>query len=908
MSYEALLSAQHNHPALYTARYGELESAHGGDRARSDALHTMQKIQVHDEDTLGSGSGSGISDISALENETDTLGRAIMQHERDARRLRDVLHADQPPLVKTRARPRVADIMARQERQEIVTSSRHQDRVGSSGSNDSEPPLNIPREWGVRARSHRGWMRKIREPSEADIQLPQVEDAVKSHLTPDEDAIAPHRTAYSGDDYWSSPSDDRLPAVEDTPPSMNRHRTSSQPSSLRHMNTTLRHIMDSEDQDFSELSLLASTPAVTRTRKTLGSLAGREVESIEQKERVDRGLQQLSARLTSNRSRRRRSRDGAMSPTAGTAGVTTTDVYEPRPVTAPPANIRPGVTHRRSLIGNKENIPVNGRTGTQYKGSETVTITDRTAQAVTFKQPQRPGHARNDSMKLLQRLARVSSMSPSPKGSSSNDPAVRSEQDPSHQRPNTSHSDLPVDRNMLRSGLHGNNDKTDARRFRTRSLGDQYDQNQFAAMRASDQHEDDELPTPVDEADELHQVSLRNARDKPVNVKENQGSTMARSTDVRPLLRATDSTILRAFGTPSGEAALEGPNPHDSDPAHVGDTKSMSNRPRSALEDIMREARENPGGPFGDNTMQSLEDIAHPNLDVTDTTLTLDASANATSGEAEVIKLGGPLTQAERERRNEDLVIDGMDRHLRAASSNIQDVSRGLRRVENRVDNANTEPAEPALVSTAEPPKTVKPISATPTWCTKCEICGGSYRSVWRALFGEILYVFYHDDPSARFGIRLTWLGVLVPTFLLWYLAEYILCSYYCHPKYAKSMVGFGVDPDAPRWPFVVPTLTFRPLRPVWRPVVNWLEPMYTAAFNLVIGTPEEPWVHPEMQVSKGTPGYKSLGDWREKRAWQTKWTGSIASSTLAAAARVTRSFVDAVDEIGLMGDDEWLT
>lgn len=45
-------------------------------------------------------------------------------------------------------------------------------------------------------------------------------------------------------------------------------------------------------------------------------------------------------------------------------------------------------------------------------------------------------------------------------------------------------------------------------------------------------------------------------------------------------------------------------------------------------------------------------------------------------------------------------------------------------------------------------------------------------------------------------------------------------CSdYYCHPLYATHMVGYGVDPDAPRIPFVTLTIATRPFKPLYEPL-----------------------------------------------------------------------------------------
>ena len=49
----------------------------------------------------------------------------------------------------------------------------------------------------------------------------------------------------------------------------------------------------------------------------------------------------------------------------------------------------------------------------------------------------------------------------------------------------------------------------------------------------------------------------------------------------------------------------------------------------------------------------------------------------------------------------------------------------------------------------------------------------------------------------------------------------------------------------------------------------------------------------------------------RSSQSWSSGWKGKAASKAAAAAARVTRSFVDAVDSMDYLGermnDDEWL-
>lgn len=34
-------------------------------------------------------------------------------------------------------------------------------------------------------------------------------------------------------------------------------------------------------------------------------------------------------------------------------------------------------------------------------------------------------------------------------------------------------------------------------------------------------------------------------------------------------------------------------------------------------------------------------------------------------------------------------------------------------------------------------------------------------------------------------------------------------------------MSGYGINPDAPEFPLVIPTMLLRPFRPLWRPLLN---------------------------------------------------------------------------------------
>jgi hypothetical protein len=885
MNYEAQLFTQHHRSRLVTERHGNTAAT------RPESQHpreTMQKVQAHDDETLGSGSSNAGTNVLS-NTETDTIGREIMQHERDARRIRNATRRDPQPVLKTRPRPRISDLIARREREEGLASEQQQQhvRTGSTGSNDSNPPLNVPRDWGTRAKSHKGWMRKIREPSEGNINVGR-----RGLLTPEEEETdARPRTSYASDNVWSQ-GDENAISMENTPPSMRRKRPNSQPPTLRDANATLRHIIDSEDQGFSQLSLLASTPAAITSTRRSNDAPRHTMDRVEHYNTTNSRQDFLSERSPNRNTTHSRDRETAIYSTE-TRGITQPNDSD-RPTTTSLAEARAArMARRRGLIGNKENVPVNNTYTSSYKASETVTISDRTARAVTFKQQQRPSQARSGSLHLLQRLA--TSMSPSPVASSSE-----------AARPNVDEPP-PREQQLVSREHRADNDPTSS---------DQSTSNRPWRYRSSAREEGERRSKPN------HTAPAREARIEELDSNETPVPKDRLLDDKTPVMTGAwvDTPALPKDARPSlpsnrsAPAGVSAQTSRDALPekAPIVESKRAghSDRPKSALEDIVRDARRDPDGQFGDATIQSLEDIIHPNADPTDTTLASDIGAAATKEDAIEKPDNGrpPLTQAEKDRREEDLAIEAMNRHLRAARTSIKDADRGLQRVENKWESTSNTEVLPVKTTTPAPAPKQIVVKTNRDWKTACEHCGGSYNSVWSGLWTEFRSNFYYYDDSAMLGVRPTWLGILTLLWALWNALENLLCMYYCHPLYAEYMVGFGVNPDAPEYPFVIPTLLFRPLRPVWKPVLQWLEASFTAGFHAVFGGPPQRDVDAEYRRWQAAFPNK-----RVDPAWTSGWGGKIAATTATAAttaaARVTGSFVDAVDEMGygFMHEDEFL-
>ena len=706
----------------------------------------------------------------------------------------------------------------------------------------------------------------------------------KDLLTPEEEVDKPRRTSYGSDNIWNR-EDERALASENTPPSMKRARPSVPTATARESNSTLRHILDSEDHDFGELSLLTSTPATTKPDRN--GLVRVSSEGAGRYNTTSYRQDLLAERSPNRRSTLARKREEALDLDDQRTRPRRENV--PRSTTSSYAEAR--LARRSGLISNKENLPADDARDVPSKANETVTISERTARAVTFKQHQRPSQARNNSLGLLQRLA--TSLSP-------NSSKVSSEAVTSSGNEPMSREENNAIRRRTTENTHTDPAQPVLRRAHGKPSGSQTDEMKPRARLSNN------VPVKSDQGEDSNPNETPAPREMPLNKKTPVVTgawvdTPGPSKDSRPALTSSHTVPDVKFNTSSKDMTLHDKGARDltskdADGAPYGDP----NRPKSVLEEILRDARRDSTGTFGDATIQSLENIVHPNTDPTDTTL---ASDGAHKDANEDLDIGRPLTQAEKDRRQEDLAIEAMNKHLRAARTSIKDADRGLQRVENKWDTTSHAEA-PQPVTTSSKPKQATTVDRD--WKTACEHCGGSYNSLWWGLWTELRSVFYVYDKNSRLGIRITWSGLLVITWLLWYILENILCYNYCHPLYAEYMVGYGVDVDAPVYPFVIPTLLFRPLRPIWKPALKWAGATSMEVFYTVFGEPARPVrrARPVVESWDKMPIRQDAGG-----AWSSAWAGRAASTAVAAADRATRSFVDAVDAMGgeTMNDDEYL-
>jgi len=634
------------------------------------------------------------------------------------------------------------------------------------------------------------------------------------------------------------------------------------------MNTTLRPGADDfEDQDLSAVSLLASTPAPVKYHRKIDELARREIEDLENQAVTTRTLNQID-RTSPNATRRRvsnsRARERALA-----------DAVR-MPTSRPAKSMSPSrIPTRRHLIGsNKENIPVNGDMNGDIKEEHPV-IEKPPAESLA-KSRLRPSHSRNDSMNLLRKLARVSSLSPSP---------ARPATAPDNIVPRERHrsADADKERDEEPRGASVTMEERFQRHREDAKLKDERkEERATSSLPQKVEYDEVEKPQPSAEEMELANANVAGGREE---------------------------TLLDPADEPRAKQNIEEEAQIDTIIERVAHLRP--NYPRSALEAIVREAKATQDAqPFGDSTIQSLEDIVHPELVPADTNLELDIDKLGATKSAGEVDEAGDLTQAERDRRQEDLAMEAMDKHLRTAGTSIKDAQKGLRRVEHKFEENDQDYSRPGYVDGQAKAVLMRATAAaSEKYCTTCGCHEGYHGSAWGALWTEFRSCFYYYEkgpsPLSRHlpNLRFTGLGLAMIICWAWYVCETTLCGIYCHPRYAwEHETAREVDPDAPRWPYVIPTLLFRPFRWLWEPVWQPLVESSGVALHYLAGQ------HPSFQEPVVRPlVMKTVPSAALKRTWSSSVT-HWAASTATVADRVVHSVLDAVDGVGYMWNDEILS
>jgi hypothetical protein len=363
--------------------------------ATHDDVQEMFKHQPENE----SQSGSSSSHFDALEeDDTDDSFSRRMIREMRARNQEGVENARSAhPQAFRKARPRgrgrltlenLERIPVNRDVEELQSSQGSTRSASSGGASTSDPPLNVPREWGRKGKRSSDWLRRIKmDPAQQ---------------TPRPDA--------AGDvDWLQAASDVPIPSAEDSPLSHRGSTRGTPASSLRRQNESRERIQAlelNESLDLTNQSFITSTPAITRNT-ALAEIRQRELDTgLDDSESVY-ATPPIGGSQALNRNQNRLS-------------ITRTKQTTNLATWSHPAEQEIQPTKRTGRVTTSNTVLTNSRPRgppspiSLHKSSHTLGSVDLAITPTIQQSPKRPEHRREDSQDILRRLSRATSGTPSP--------------------------------------------------------------------------------------------------------------------------------------------------------------------------------------------------------------------------------------------------------------------------------------------------------------------------------------------------------------------------------------------------------------------------------------------------------------------------------------------------------------
>ncbi|KAK3167474.1 hypothetical protein OEA41_010601 [Lepraria neglecta] len=690
--------------------------------------------------------------------------------------------------------------------------------AGSLSHRGSDPSVNIPKAWGRKAKPGKDWLNRINSKSGRFTG-----DVPKRHSSGD--PMIPENQERE----WAEPIDDwiaaaaqvPLPSVEEGSSQTALSSRGSTPTTALQRSSSLdqRRQWEVNDDEFTGRSLQVSDSPPIRIRNgTLDRFRDREIENLEKRavttnrlgELREKGSDELLRRRPPSRSaeepgskegndpqdalqRRRPSGRSSLkselrdSDQDNTPEATVEDTGEPIPDT--PVVIYRSKSNDRSAADDKVGV----------KSEETMWTSVR------------PSHERKDSHDLLKRLAKATSESPSPTNDQEKEePLPVKKEEQVKQTPQTSKpsSNLKtpvvtgawVDQTMDNTPQPS---KSNTNVKTPKITGAWVDTPLPTGGRGPP------MPTPedVDYERELSTAKLGATelirRLSPNTITE------------RPKLQ--NQIPLKYSGPPLPKSALE---------EIINNAKSVNpNKPNISSNS---DSEEDPTLHLGDSTIQSLEELIANDTDFS--TLLAPAPPSPEEETSQPSSDPSPASQAltttsttstsAKSSRPADLQSYT---HLLSRLTNLAPSIRASKKQLASLERAVSSPAPNRNQSITQRggDDTCNEAGEFHDFIWPCARCGCPGRptdpdlaslSTLRENLTSItlpiprLWTWRKDDWRPR----LTWLGVL--TFLSWALVwlEFWARANYCHPLYARSMVGYGVDINAPRPPFVLAKVIYR--------------------------------------------------------------------------------------------------
>ncbi|KZF22480.1 hypothetical protein L228DRAFT_260667 [Xylona heveae TC161] len=862
--------------------------------------------------------------VSVLENATDdSIGRALLRNARDERLLGNLKNGTR---IFSRARQRerpslTAENLQRGNRSDstvLPAQGAGSEGTGSSGS--SNLPVNIPREWGRKARKQPDWLKRIQL---NDIQprlspSPDIETPADSGATSTQKPLKNTRAGPEID--WLAVANEEAAPSEEASPRLPQQNAQQWSPPRQRRNPALDRIREWEvEEEFTASSLQISTsPPLKGLNKSLSDI--REMEEEAEEARKEESAREESPaeaspieppkRISEKKSpksvKEQAAQDQLRSPGRTSLPPSRSPEYKARTSPVPKAKVankenqKPAQEAKLPKMDPSPQISSNhgedstlkklepsprkqGEASLLFDGLEGKGVaipdtpvivyhnqrdsgsTDKTwnkrADSKAEVKPKQPEDDFTDSQELLRRLSRIASASPSPRREDvlQKKPAEHKASKPqSHlspptvKQPATQKADiapksespldslprLPTPPNAILSKHEDRKDQLNGLNVtplpkqnllpaKTPIVTGAWIETPAPAPKPRpESHPKDSVPKIIKSEPTSHPsraIKKEDSAEPKPSAPSAQESKQEDPTSTKleyqgpPLPRSALSSIIQrakrkqeknksddAAATNSSSAAATGDRPGSRSGSGSG----------SSDEDQLR---------LGDSTIDSLEDLMATTMTMHDSThltgLTED-DRNAIEAELDMIEKdehGRPFTKAERERQQEMLAYERMNRRLRSLGTSIRDAKRGIEGLEHKFDSGTAPPPCKVCGCTAALPSSGGGTGKRLHYddCNKWHIFAWPFPTVYQW-------------PSDSRRPRLTWFGLFWVLFWAYVISEITINELWGHKFYTSiPFEGYGVDINAPRPPFATFKYLFKPIQFAFRPFIALCMELY---------------------------------------------------------------------------------
>ena len=776
---------------------------------------------------------------SSLENITDrSLDSIISQHNKDARLINKAINSDVKIFSKARVGPKVNLTVENLRRN---NSSAESLGSGSLRSRVSDPSLNLPRQWGRKSQPDKGWLSRINNRSgKLTGDVPKKQKA-------DSPIIAESESR-----EWDEPIDEWIQAAAETPMERNGSSPAALPSDGTTPTTVQRPSRDVNvgwdgDADFTARSLQVSDSPPIRTRNTpQNRIRDPEIDEIERqavttsrlgalREKVSQeslGREYL-VRGTPQDQRRSSSRSLKVSSENKKSKLVSEASFEDA---GDPIPDTPVVIYR------------NGSDLADHKGDF--------SSGRSRDSSRRPEHERQDSRDILQKLARATSASPaaaqevsgqgflkeasmsghrnSASPEANEEPSVGQQKDVSQELKAQSEDGRISSGTLLEQGVNGRpiSSKYSTRLQTPQVIGGWIDNTILdETPRPSTSTASMKTPfvtgawidTPLPSGGRGPPMPTPNFEDdKDFILEGNEKRKLATSDLIKKLSPKSDKEPLRNSSRPLPKSALE---------SVLNDAKASLNPkpPKPTASTANSDSEEDPTLNLGESTIQSLEDIL--------------------ANETEVSSPPSPPLSEQDDKENQSPHSADLKPYtrqltrLKSLLPSIRDARNNIAQLERAVATSSQRQRLPK-----QPEGECTEAGEFHDFIWPCERCGCTARSSSKPRDSEglpksfITFNFKEDLTTLEIPIprlwrwrkddwrpRFTWIGLVLFLGTFWWLAEGWMCDIYCHPLYAVSYEGYGIDINAPEPPWVLEKMLWR-----WLSIGTIARPIYVLLRALV--------------------------------------------------------------------------